>query len=157
MRSIFVQLVPFRVGSILVHRLRFVEIERAIPYMQRRACQKILRLFIVFTIMVGLVHSPLGKVVYDGGTSALPIEAVQHADGLASHSHKLSDFGFGHEDESNVSHDTSDHSHNPSSLPPSMLHLAFSSKWTRLAEVAPVAPHSVINSLDRPPKPTDFG
>ena len=123
--------------------------------MQRLARQVLIRLVIVFAVAVGLARPPFGSDAHAASSSTTHLEAVQKSDARAAHDHH-SGYGHSHDDGSDVEHDASDHSHLPSSLPPSVMGLALSSEWTRLADLEAATPRSATISFDRPPKPTVF-
>lgn len=123
--------------------------------MQRLTRQVLVRLVIVFALAVGLARPPFGSDAHAANSSMTHVEAVQKSDaGAARHHH--TDYGHSHDDGSDVEHDASDHSHLPSSLPPSVMGPALSSEWTRLADLVAATPRSATISFDRPPKPTVF-
>jgi hypothetical protein len=105
---------------------------------------------------VGLLRPPFGSDAYADNAAVSHVEALQHADGGAKTHHHHSGAGHTHDDDTSTQHDASDHSHIPSSLPPSMTGLALSSDWTRLADLETVGTPPTANSFDRPPRPTVF-
>lgn len=126
------------------------------PLMQRLSRQVLIRMVIVFAMAVGLLRPPFGSDAYADNAAVSHTEALEHADGAAKSHHHHSGAGHTHDDDSASQHDASDHSHIPSSLPPSITGLALSSDWTRLADLETVGSPPTAISFDRPPRPTVF-
>lgn len=120
--------------------------------MSLRVRQAFVKIAIIVAIVFGLLRPPFGSEAHANQGTSSHMEAVQHADDQA----RPADVGHVHDDDSGTLHDATDHCHLPSSLPPSVMALALSSDWTRLADHETASIRSAVFSFERPPKPSIF-
>ncbi|UGV26951.1 hypothetical protein E0H22_15410 [Rhodopseudomonas boonkerdii] len=121
--------------------------------MSRVARTALIQFAIVIAIVVGLLRPPFGVDAHAATGSTSHIEAVQHSDDHAGASHgHLHD----HDGDSSEQHNAADHSHVPSSMPPSMTAFVSPSGWMRPADFVGISMRSASISFDRPPRPTVF-
>lgn len=113
--------------------------------------QALFRFAIALAMVVGLLRPPFDVDLHAVTGTMSYDKVVQHS---GDHFQLAHGFSSDNDDSSADQHNAADHSHVPSSMPPSLMIFRSSSGWARPAPLEPAPMRSANISLDRPPRPT---